>query len=40
MCIAAVKTTGYDIEYIKRMPFFSFLDLWETIKEVSENSKA
>lgn len=40
MFITVVKQTNYDVKYLKSMPYFDFVELFETvIKMNKENEK-
>lgn len=36
MSIYVIKKSGYDIDYINKMPFFEFMDLFNTLKDIDK----
>ena len=36
MIIYVVKKSGYSVEYVNRMPFYKFLDLFDTLKNIDK----
>ena len=36
MTIYVIKKSGYDIDYVNRMPFFEFKDLFDTLKNIDK----
>lgn len=39
MYIAVVKSTGYSIEYVKKISWFDFIDLFQTVENISEQKQ-
>ena len=39
MSIYVVKNTSYSVEYIKRMPIFDFLDLFDICVDINKKSE-
>jgi len=39
MSIFVVRNSGYSVEYVKRMPIFEMLDLFDVCVEISKKTK-
>lgn len=37
MFIFVVQNSGYDITYLKRLPIFDYLDLYNTLVKIASN---
>jgi len=39
MSIFVIKNSGYSVEYVKRMPIFEMIDLFEICVEITKKSE-